>query len=440
MRHGRWIRIGLGVLGVGLILLSAYAGEGASAPPLSQASSTVEAANPPPVSLTSERMKELLPGSLHVFLEYRMFGFPLWRITLAGLIIFLAFIANTVIRFLLKRRQEAEDARHVPGAKSFVGMVIACGQLSLRIVVWALALRFIRPVMLEGFEKEVDQIAGILFSLAIAIFIYKLVDIVEYYLARYTARTETKLDDMLVPAVRKTLKALVLVIAGLHVYHSVSGEPITAFLAGLGIGGLAIALASQDTLKNLFGFLMILVDRPFFTGDRIDFAGHDGVVESVGFRSVKIRRLDGNQVTIPNSKVADEVVHNIGRRPYIRRLMNLTIPYDTPPEKVERAVALLQELLANHEGMREEFPPRVYFNEFNADSLNLIAIYWYHPPDYWSYMAHAQRLNLAIMRRFEEEGIEFAFPTQTLYLAGDPRRRLVMGGLSPKSPFPREEG
>jgi MscS family membrane protein len=108
--------------------------------------------------------------------------------------------------------------------------------------------------------------------------------------------------------------------------------------------------------------------------------------------------------------------------------MNVTITYDTPPEKVERAVAVLRELLENHEGMDAEFPPRVYFNEFNNDSLNIIAIYWYHPPQYWDYLAFSQRLNLEIVRRFADEGIDFAFPTQTLYqtlyLAGDPQRPL----------------
>jgi MscS family membrane protein len=137
-----------------------------------------------------------------------------------------------------------------------------------------------------------------------------------------------------------------------------------------------------------------------------------------------VRTLTGHLVTIPNEKVASESVENIGRRPSIRRLANITITYDTPPDKMERALNLIREILDNHEGMQPDFPPRVFFNEFNDTSLNIIMLYWYHPPDWAAYMAFSERVNLQIMRAFEKEGIEFAFPTTTNYLAHDSRRPL----------------
>ena len=155
--------------------------------------------------------------------------------------------------------------------------------------------------------------------------------------------------------------------------------------------------------------------------------GHDGPVEEVGLRSTKIRTLEGHLVTVPNGQLANRTIQNIGQRPHIRRIANLTITYDTLPEKIERAIEIVKELLDNHEGMHEDFPPRVFFNELNADSLNIMAIYWYHPPNYWDYMAFTERFNQEVFRRFNEEGIDFAFPTQTLYLAGDPSRPLNVG-------------
>ena len=125
--------------------------------------------------------------------------------------------------------------------------------------------------------------------------------------------------------------------------------------------------------------------------------------------------------------MASASIENIGRRPSIRRLANITITYDTPPEKVERAGEIIKEILDNHEGMHSDFPPRVYFSEFNADSLNILVIYWYHPPDYWAYMSFSERFNKEVFRRFNEEGIEFAFPTQTVYLAGDDKRPITIG-------------
>jgi len=164
---------------------------------------------------------------------------------------------------------------------------------------------------------------------------------------------------------------------------------------------------------------VILGDKPFEVGDRVVVAGHDGPVEGVGFRSSKIRTLDGHLVTVPNSEIVNASVQNIGKRPYIRRLANITITYDTPPEKVERAIAIVKDVLQDHEGMNTDFPPRVFFNDFNDCSLNILMIYWYHPPDYWKYQEFSQGVNMAILKRFNAEGIEFAFPTQTIYLAND---------------------
>jgi len=379
-------------------------------------------------------------GPIRELLSREVFGYSVSTLALGALVILLVLAVNTAIRFGLRRRERREDAAEPEGERSALGFVVHCAQAPLRLLVWALAVRFfLGPLFAPEYGAEVEQIAAVLYSVAIALFIYRLVDIVEIFLLRYARRTDTKLDDMLVPAIRKTLKILVVIVVGLHVYESLSDEPVTTLLAGLGIGGLAFALASQDTLKNLFGFVMILLDRPFLVGERIVFAGHDGAVESVGFRTTRIRRLDGHQVSVPNAKAADDVIHNIGRRPFIKRIMNVTVTYDTPVDKVERAVQIVREILDHHEGMDPDLPPQVYFNELNADSLNIIAFYWFHPPDYWAYLDHAQRVNLELMRRFEAEGIEFAFPTQTLYLAGDPNRELVLKHLNANAAGPPSE-
>ena len=118
-------------------------------------------------------------------------------------------------------------------------------------------------------------------------------------------------------------------------------------------------------------------------------------------------------------ELANKTIQNIGQRPCIRRVFNIGVTYDTPPDKVQQAIAIIKELLENHEGMKPDFPPRVYFDGFKDFSLNILAIYWYHPPEYWDYMAFSEKLNLEILRRFNEAGIAFAFPTQTLHIAGD---------------------
>jgi MscS family membrane protein len=272
------------------------------------------------------------------------------------------------------------------------------------------------------FGESVDAIIadtfGVLFTVAVTFFIYSLVDVVDHAITHFTDKTQTKMDDMMAPMVRKSLRVVIVVLALVQIAQILSDKPITTIITGLGVGGLAVALAAQETIKNFFGSLVIFADKPFELGERIIVGGHDGAIEEVGFRSTRLRTLDGHLVTIPNGELANMMIQNIGKRPYIKRVMNVTITYDTPPEKVEEALAILRDILDNHEGMKEEFPPRVFFNEYNDCSLNILAIYWYHPPAYWDFLAHAEKVNMELLKRYNEAGIEFAFPTQTLYVNG----------------------
>ena len=279
-----------------------------------------------------------------------------------------------------------------------------------------------------------DGAIGVLGTLAVILFVYGLLDVVDYELTKYAQREETGVDQTFVQMVRIFSRVIVIAVGAIYLLRVVSGKPMSTLLAGLGIGGLAIALASQDTLKNFFGSIVIMLDKPFRVGQRVVVEGNDGVVEEIGFRSTRVRTLTGHLVTVPNEKMASANIENIGHRPSIRRLSNITITYDTPLQKVEKAVNIIRNILDNHEGMHPDFPPRVYFNEFNDASLNILMIYWYHPPDYWAFVAFSERVNLQIMHEFEKEGIEFAFPTTTTYLAHDERRPLSIS-LSSGAPL-----
>jgi MscS family membrane protein len=248
---------------------------------------------------------------------------------------------------------------------------------------------------------------------AIGWFVYNLVDIAEHYLNKLVLRTETPLDDQLVPLVRKAMRVLIVIVVALFIAQNVFKANIGAMLAGLGIGGLAIALAAQDSIANFFGSITIFADQPFVIGDRIKIDGYDGMVEEVGFRSTKIRTLTGHLVTMPNSKLSNSAIENIGQRPFIRRYSDITITYDTPPEKIERAVEILKRILVETDNIRDDF--WIAFNEFNDWSLNLNLCYKVDPPDWFLSLEVAQKVNLRMMREFEAEGIEFAFPTSTLY-------------------------
>ena len=256
-----------------------------------------------------------------------------------------------------------------------------------------------------------------------------------------------RIDQHLVRLGIRILSIIALVVIVIEGLQQI-GFSVTTVVAGAGVTGLAVALAAQDTLKNIFGGLALSLDKPFTLGQWVVIKGHNGEVEDIGLRSVKIRTWTGHQITIPNEEVARIDIDNVGRRPFIRRWFNITIPYDTPPEKIRRAIEILRDILAVPEKAAAEStqpsdqqpgkphpneainqpdrPPRVYFNELNADSLNIVAIYWYHPAEYWEYFAHADWINIQIMERFNAEGIDFALPTQTLHLAGDAHRPLTV--------------
>jgi MscS family membrane protein len=257
-------------------------------------------------------------------------------------------------------------------------------------------------------------------------FILRMVQILDVYLKKWATTTENSIDDMLVPIVAKTLRLFIVIIGGIIVLQNLTGLQIGPLVASLGIGGLAVALAAKDSIANFFGTLTILFDKPFQVGQRITIDEHDGIVEDVGFRSTRIRTLTGHLLTIPNEKVVNSTLENVGQRPFIRWLTNIGVTYDTPPDKVEKAVIIIREILENHEGMNNDFPPRVFFNGFNDWSLNITVIVWYHPPDYWDYQAWLQNTCLEIMRRFEAEGIDFAFPSRTIYVANDDKRQLKL--------------
>lgn len=346
-----------------------------------------------------------------VFPDYTLLGGQLWQWALflvALPLTYLVALLPTWIVGRLVRGRETEVSRKFS--------LFITGPI--RIVLWVLFIRAVASYLgPSGAGGSIFHYRPLL-VIALVWAAIRLVDLLIDWWAERLQKKGEELAVLLVRPVRKIAKGIVVLFAALLWLDNI-GFNVSTLLAGLGVGGIAVALAAQDTLKNFFGSVMILLDKPYSVGQRVTVKGHDGVVEDIGLRSTKIRLLTGHQTTVPNDQMANLDIENIGRRPHIRRLTNITITYDTPPEKIEKAVNIIETILDNHEGMKPDFPPRVYFNEFNNDSLNILVLYWYHPPDYWGFLAFSQGVNLQIMREFEKEGIQFAFPTSTTYLTQD---------------------
>ena len=383
----------------------------------------------------SEKIEEFgtkASGRLGGWINSKVFADISWlKLLFCLLLIFVVVSAERVVRLLIQRR--IQTIPHVEGMISWVRLLLKAVMRPLSLFIWVYGIYGALSPLYDHFQKadgsnlvylvfqKTASVGGIL---ALFWFVYLFVNVVDARLSQWAKTTESTIDDILVPLFGKTLRIFIVILAGIIVIQNLTGVEIGPLLASLGIGGLAVALAAKESIANFFGTLTILFDKPFQVGERIVIDNYDGVVEEVGFRSTRIRLLTGHLVTIPNEKVVNSGLENIGQRPNIRWLTHIGITYDTPSEKIEKAVAIIREIIANHEGMHPDFPPRVYFNGFNDWSLNIMVVAWYHPPEYWDFQEWVQRTCLEIARRFAAESIDFAFPTRTLHLANDAKRQL----------------
>ena len=184
-----------------------------------------------------------------------------------------------------------------------------------------------------------------------------------------------------------------------------SSDAILGLLAGAVVG---LAFASQDTIKNVFGAVMLIIDQPFTLGDTINIGSHEGKVESLGLRSTTIVLLDGQRLAIPNGDLATRAIVNITRRDFIRAQDLVHLEANTPAEKVREAVAIVQALLVNHEGHQPSHQPLVHVTEFSDWAVNIRLMYWYHPAAPVKQLEFNQQLIIRITERLQKADIRLA--------------------------------
>lgn len=262
----------------------------------------------------------------------------------------------------------------------------------------------------------IDNSIKFLIVLAVTWMIARLVKaIFTHYLVPLAEASENELDDQILPVLSKGAN-LVIWVLGLVVALDNAGYDIKAVLAGLGIGGLALAMAAKDTVSNFFGGVTIFVDRPFKLNDRVKISGFDGTIEEIGIRSTRLRTLAGTLVTIPNATFASSSVENISEEPSRKVVLNLGLTYDTTPEGMDKGIEILKEIAAANENLEEKV--LLSFNAFGDFAMNILFIYYIKKG---ADILEAQtEVNRAVLGRFNEAGLEFAFPTQTLYTIDQP--------------------
>ncbi|MDB2426050.1 mechanosensitive ion channel family protein [bacterium] len=320
----------------------------------------------------------------------------------------LKFITERILRLFRKTlltREESLRRQTILSIESPSGFLVAT-------LFWYIS---INALQLEGTLLSVTlTLVKICISICLIWATFNFSSVLSESLMRFTSKTKSTLDDQLAPLVSKALRLFIVVFGVLMAIQNL-GFNVMSLMAGLGIGGLAFALAAKDTVSNLFGSVMIIVDNPFKVGDWIKADSYEGTVQDVGFRSTRLRTFYNSLISVPNAILANAVVDNMGERSYRRSRFVLGLTYDTPKAKIEEFVDGVKEIIHNNDfSVKDKY--YVAFYNYGSHSLDVLVNFFLETPDYVAELKEKQDINLKILQLAERINVEFAFPTQTILL------------------------
>ncbi len=348
------------------------------------------------------------------WLHESVIGIEIWQFIGLGVMALIIVVAHFAIILALN---QVISRRTVPERHEFWQYELKRLQRPLLLMLGAITLAIGFPVL--DFDPDVEHVVEIFANFASTfagvLVGFRLVDAAADYWKQIAEETDSKLDDQLVPLARTSGKIFVGAIGAVFVLQNLDVN-ITSLIAGLGLGGLAVALAAQDTLKNLLGGATILADKPFQVGDWVIVGDIEGTVEQVGFRSTRIRTFADSLITVPNARMTDTAVNNMGQRTWRRYYTTVGIAYHTDPDRIQAFVEGIRAIVRSNEHMRHDYYI-VELHSFGSSSLNIM-VYTFIGASTWNEELRTRHVfNLDIIRLAQELQVEFAFPTQTVHLA-----------------------
>jgi len=351
-----------------------------------------------------------------LLMELQLDAIPLWRYA-AGLgcillgLVFRGLIVRQVtrpLRLLFKQSDAEFDESILDGLRaplSWLEMIAA---------IW-LGLVFLD--LPASLESKLGTLFVTIATFLGAWLVFRLIDVGVAALDSYAEDTEATMDDQLVPVVRRALRVIVILLTGVLIIQHL-GYNVTSLVAGLGIGGLAVALAAREMLSNWFGSLMIFTDRPFQVGDWVKTKHGEGTVAEVGMRSTRIQTFDKTMITVPNSDVANSAIENLQNRPNWRVNNTVGLVYSTTHDQLQYVLSEFDTYLRNHQMVDTE-TVRVHFSGFLDSSLEITFAAFFHTDDIAVWRDLRQEVFLKLMEIVEDAGTEFAFPSRSVYIESD---------------------
>ena len=346
----------------------------------------------------------------------RWFNEQRGHLLLAALLAAAAVIAALAVWFIVARVLRRAAGRFSPlSAEIFSGLGAPAAWITVFIgLSWANQM-----VDLPG---QLDMVLNkVFYGLLVIVFVWGALRVVEacdrHFSAKWNPAADSGMKKLVSDLIRRAAKGVVWLIALIFVVQNIFDLNVTALITGAGVAGLAIAFAAQNTIANIFGALSIVSDEVFKIGDFIDVGGKRGTVEGMGFRSTKLRSLDGTVWVLPNRLVADAAIENISQRKNIKFPFTLSLVYSTTPEQMQRALDILKEIFDAYPGFdHEHTPPKYSFTSFNSSSLDIGVIVWFDTRDFMDAQRMKQEINMQILDRFKAAGLSFAYPSVTNYI------------------------
>ena len=346
-------------------------------------------------------------------------GIEMWQFFAALGAIFAGFVLKKIATWLVNRLSKLTEKTEtrldevlVDALAKPVGWIFLLGGIYIAIQVLPLPEE---PLNIRHFVNAMAQGASLVF---LSWFLMRLTDNLMDEWALRAESSDTKVDDQLVPLVRKSLKVFIVVIVMVMILQTL-GYSISGLIAGVGLGGAAFALASKDTVANVFGSLVVFVDRPFHVGDWIEVGSVEGTVEEVGLRSTQIRTFANSLITIPNATFTTNSVNNWTRMKKRRIKTTIGLTYDTKPDQMGKAVEAVRQVLREDKRIHQDFF-LVNFTDLSAYSLDIF-IYCFTITTAWAdHLQVRQEVLLKIMKAVSDLGLSFAFPTQTIHMDTPP--------------------
>lgn len=338
-------------------------------------------------------------------------------------LLFLRFFSRTLSKLLFKFFKKF--AADVNGEK-FVELLVKPLELliSVSIVYWAISqltypfeeIIFKRKQSSLTYFDVIDKVYLFLLLFSITWVFLRIIDFVALVFSYRASLTESKSDDQLVPFVKELVKIVTYIIAVFVLLGLVFEINVLTLITGLGIGGIAVALAAKDSLENLFGSFTIFIDKPFVVGDLVKIDGIEGNIEKVGFRSTQIRSINKSIITVPNKKMIDGALENLTLRNFRRIKFSIGLTYETPAATVKKIVEEINALLKTTTNYNED--SIAIFEEFGEFSMNIMVIYFVEMMDYNQYLQVREKINFSITSIVYQNGASFAYPTRTVIHQG----------------------